>query len=72
MFDVDAENNNFLQIIKNKWGTLPEGIYFVNLDSNNGAIALIYKVGLFHGSIYIMSYVMPAPIYSRLLGGTWM
>lgn len=63
---------NPLQAIKNKWDTLPNGVFFLVINCGTINAALVQKLsGGNFGSVIIMGYSLSSPIYAIKENENW-
>lgn len=68
----DTAINNPSQAIKNKWNTINDGVYVVQISCGSIYSGLMNRVDNGdYGFAYICSYSLNSPLYMRIISGQW-
>lgn len=70
--DDSTVTNNPIEVVKNRWADIPDGVYIADIMCGGRFCALVQRVnGGQYGVAYAIGYGIEQPAYGRCVGGTW-
>lgn len=70
--DDSTVTNNPIEVIKNRWSDIDDGVYIADIMCGSRFCALVQRVnGGQYGVAYAIGYGIEQPAYGRCVGGTW-
>ena len=70
--DDSTVTNNPIEVVKNRWADIPDGVYIADIMCGGRFCALVQRVnGGQYGVVYAIGYGIEQPAYGRCIGGSW-